>query len=103
VVPSQSSPRQRPRRPPRAGLVPLRGHERELVAALGPGRGSAAVYVDGKYRATISLASTTYRARQVVYATSWSTSGVHTLRIVNLGTAGHPRVDVDAFVQLTTS
>ncbi len=73
------------------------------VAARGPGRGLAAVYVDGTYRATISLASTTYRARQVVYAASWSASGVHTLRIVNLGTAGHPRVDVDAFVRLTTS
>ncbi len=73
------------------------------VAARGPGRGSAAVYVDGTYRATISLASTTFRTRQVVYATSWSTSGIHTLRIVNLGTAGHARVDVDAFVRLTTS
>jgi hypothetical protein len=73
------------------------------VAARGPGRGSAAVYVDGIYRTTVSLASTVYRARQVAYAINWSASGVHTLRIVNLGTAGHPRVDIDAFVRLTPS
>ena len=50
--------------------------------------------------ATINLYSSTYLARPIVYATTVSTGVGHTLRIVNLGTAGHSRVDVDAFVRL---
>lgn len=72
------------------------------VSYRGPQRGSAAVYVDGVYRATIRLGATTYQPRQVVYAASWGSVGTHTLRIVNLGgSAGSTRVDVDAFVRLT--
>jgi hypothetical protein len=64
-------------------------------------RGSAKVYVDGVLKATVSLYSTTSTARAQVYAFNWATSGAHTLRIVVVGTAGHPRVDVDAFVRLS--
>ena len=39
-------------------------------------------------------------ARQIVYALNWAANGAHTIRIVCLGTTGHPRVDVDAFVRL---
>ncbi|HEY3523118.1 MAG TPA: glycoside hydrolase family 3 N-terminal domain-containing protein [Candidatus Limnocylindrales bacterium] len=73
------------------------------VASRGPGRGSAAVYVDGVYRTTIDLHASSYHARQIVYARHWSSNGHHTIRIVNLGTAGHPRIDVDAFVRLVDS
>jgi beta-N-acetylhexosaminidase len=73
------------------------------VAYRGPTRGSAAVYVDGVRRATINLHSSSYHASQIVYAIHWSTSGTHTITIVNLGTSGHPRVDVDAFVRLAPS
>jgi beta-N-acetylhexosaminidase len=70
------------------------------VAYRGPDRGSAKVYVDGVYRATVNLYSATYLARQVMYATGWTANGSHSITIVNLGTAGHSRVDVDAFVRL---
>ena len=76
------------------------GYSIGLVAYRGPNRGSAAIYVDGVRTATISLHATTYASRQIVYATHWATNGTHTIRIVNLGTAGHSRVDVDAFVRL---
>jgi hypothetical protein len=79
------------------------GYAVSWVAYRGPNRGSAAVYVDGVYKATVNLHSATYHARQIVYATHWSQSGSHSLRIVNLGTAGHSRVDVDAFVRLGPS
>jgi hypothetical protein len=64
---------------------------------VGPDHGAAKVYVDGVLVTTIDLhaASTTYR--RVAYARSWSASGNHTLRIVVVGTAGRPRVDIDAF------
>jgi hypothetical protein len=68
------------------------------VAAVGPTRGQARVYVDGAYAKTVSLYSTSATARQVAFTRTWSSSGSHSIRIVVLGTAGHPRVDVDAFV-----
>jgi hypothetical protein len=70
------------------------------VAALGPGRGSAEVYVDGVYRSTVSLHSAEAARRQIVFVASWASQGPHTIEIVVLGTPGHPRVDVDAFVHL---
>ena len=66
------------------------------VTTLAPNRGAARVYVDGKLVATIDLASATTTFGRVAFARTWSTSGFHTIRIVVVGTAGHPRVDVDA-------
>jgi beta-N-acetylhexosaminidase len=73
------------------------------VAYRGPTRGSAAVYLDGERVATINLYSSIYQARPIVYVANFASSGSHTLRIVNLGTTGHSRVDVDAFVRLVRS
>ena len=73
------------------------------VAFRGPDRGSARVYVDGAYVRTISLHASTYISRWIAFARSWSANDNHTLKIVVAGTAGHPRVDVDAFVRLTRS
>jgi GH25 family lysozyme M1 (1,4-beta-N-acetylmuramidase) len=72
------------------------------VAATGPTRGGAWVYVDGVFAASISLRASTGHSRAIVFARNWTTVGSHTLRIVVAGTAGHPRVDVDAFIRLTT-
>ena len=79
------------------------GYAVSWVAARGPTRGRAAVYVDGVYRKTVNLNSATYHARQIVYAFHWAANGTHTITIVNLGTDGHSRVDVDAFVRLYAS
>jgi GH25 family lysozyme M1 (1,4-beta-N-acetylmuramidase) len=70
------------------------------VSYRGPNRGSARVYVDGVYRGTVSLYASSYLARQVVFAMNWSANASHTLQIVVVGTAGHPRVDLDAFVKV---
>lgn len=70
------------------------------VATRGPGRGSARVYVDGVYAATVNLYAASGQSRVVVFARNWRTVGSHTLRIVVVGTAGHPRVEVDAFIRL---
>jgi hypothetical protein len=63
-------------------------------------RGSVRIYVDGVYRKTVSLYSATVRARQLVFSYSWPAYGSHKLKLVVVGTAGHPRVDVDGFVVL---
>jgi hypothetical protein len=69
-----------------------------VVAPLGRSRGAAQVWIDGVHVKTIHLHSRRSHARRVVFARSWLTSGAHTLRIVVVGTAHHPRVDLDAIV-----
>jgi GH25 family lysozyme M1 (1,4-beta-N-acetylmuramidase) len=70
------------------------------VAARGPDRGSAKVYVDGVYAKTVSLYSSSRSYRYVAFARNFGVIGSHTIRIVVEGTHGHPRVDVDAFARL---
>ena len=70
------------------------------VAYKGPTRGSAQVFVDGVLTATVSLYAASTSAKPVVFAVNWSTNGPHTIKVVVVGTAGHPRVDIDAFYRL---
>ena len=63
-------------------------------------RGSFKVYVDGVLKATVSAYTATTTYRRDVYAFAWPTAGNHNIKVVVVGTAGHPRVDVDAFVVL---
>jgi beta-N-acetylhexosaminidase len=73
------------------------------VAARGPHRGSAEVYVDGNLARRIDLHAATPQARSIAFARRWADNGTHTIEIVNLGSAGHPRVDVDAFIRLVAT
>jgi subtilisin family serine protease len=68
------------------------------VAATGPTRGSANVWVDGVKVASVSLYSSSASYRKVVWAKSWPSSGPHAVTVVVTGTIGHPRVDVDAAI-----
>ena len=76
------------------------GYAVSWVAARGPHLGSADVYVDGRLARRINLHATTPQARSIAFARRWADNGMHTIEIVNRGTAGHPRVDVDAFIRL---
>ena len=69
-----------------------------LVSPKGASRGSAKLYIDGAYVSTVSLHRTTWTPRIVIAGRSWSASGTHTVKLVVAGTAGHSRVDVDAFL-----
>jgi hypothetical protein len=71
------------------------------VSYRGPNRGKATVYIDGKLSKTVNLNAAAYVSRSLVFAATWASSGKHTIKIVVLGTAGHPRVDLDAFVRLS--
>lgn len=68
-----------------------------FVTTRGPSRGAVKVYVDGVLKATIDLHAATLQARFVAYAATWSSVGTHSIRVVVVGTAGRPRVDLDAF------
>ena len=64
--------------------------------------GSAKVYLDGHLSAAVSTQSSTKRNRQIVFKHGWPTDGMHTIKIVNVATSGHPRVNVDGFLTRTS-
>jgi FtsP/CotA-like multicopper oxidase with cupredoxin domain len=71
------------------------------VSSRGSTRGSAKVYIDGVLAATVNLNAATLSYRYVAYQKTWTASGKHTIKIVALGTSGHPRVDLDAIETVT--
>jgi hypothetical protein len=70
------------------------------VAPLSTNRGIADVYVDGVFIQSIDLFAASTRPRMTVFMRAWAASTTHTLQIRVRGTAGRPRVDVDAFIFL---
>jgi hypothetical protein len=70
------------------------------VGPVGPTRGRASVYLDGRLVTTVNLYRPAFQARQVLYAARVA-AGSHILTIRVAGTAGHPWVAVDAFEVLT--
>jgi hypothetical protein len=68
------------------------------VAYRGPSRGQARVYVDNVLKTTLNLYSTVAGARVLAYSIDFGSTGAHTIKIVAVGTLGHPGVAVDAFV-----
>ncbi|HEX5823385.1 MAG TPA: S8 family serine peptidase [Candidatus Limnocylindrales bacterium] len=68
-----------------------------IVAPVGPTRGTAAVYVDGVYKRTVSFRATSGRSRMVMYSTTFAAVGSHSIEL-RLTTS--KRVDLDAFVIL---
>jgi len=68
-----------------------------FVTTKGTTRGQAKIYVDGVYQATVDLNASASTFRFVAYTRTWSSVGTHTIKVVAVGTPGHPRVDVDAF------
>lgn len=78
------------------------GRSFAFISTRGPGRGAARIYVDGVLDRTVDLHTTTpsstYRVQ--VWTRTFSGSATHTVKVVVVGTPGHPRVDADAFAVL---
>jgi hypothetical protein len=70
------------------------------VATKANNRGSAHVYLDGVFYKTVSLYSATTIPKAIAFTASWKTAGPHRITIKVVGTAGRPKVDVDAFIRL---
>jgi hypothetical protein len=73
------------------------------VAWLGPktaSHGTANVYIDGTLVGSVNLYSATTLYKQVVFTRTFASVGTHTLKVVVVGTAGHPRVTIDQFFVL---
>jgi subtilisin len=69
-----------------------------IVAPVGPTRGTAAVYVNGVYQATITLYSSTAASRRIVWTRTFDADGAKTIEIRSNATPGRPRIDVDAIL-----
>jgi hypothetical protein len=67
------------------------------VTTLRPTNGEVLVYVDGVLAGTVDTAAATVTERAVVFSRSWISYGTHTIRLVAVGTADRPRVELDAF------
>jgi subtilisin family serine protease len=74
------------------------GRSISIVSPKGPTRGSMKVYVDGAYVSTVNLNRSSAQAQVVVFSKGWSSAGSHSVRVVDAGTPGHSRIDIDAFV-----
>ncbi len=71
-----------------------------IVAPTSAIRGKASVYIDGVFRTTVDLRTSSTQHRRVVYARTFGSSGTHTIEWRVLGTSGRPMVSLDAFVVL---
>jgi hypothetical protein len=69
-----------------------------LIMAEANNRGSAAVYVDGVKKATVNTYAASPVNGKITYQILLSGLASHTVKIVNLATAGHPRIDLDATI-----
>jgi hypothetical protein len=67
-----------------------------LMMAEGPGRGSFKVYQDGVLTGTINTHTTSNANRVLTWTSAALTAGNHVFKVVNLASAGHPRLDVNA-------
>jgi uncharacterized protein with LGFP repeats len=62
--------------------------------------GQAYVYVDGVKVSTVDLKSSTTLYRQAIWTKTWSSSALHTVKIVVVGTSGRPTITTDGLVYI---
>jgi subtilisin family serine protease len=71
-----------------------------VIGRRGPLNGKAKVYVDGVYKETINLYRSSYLSKVVVFNTSWTSTAIHSVKLVAVPVSGRPRLDIDAFAFL---
>jgi predicted phage tail protein len=62
--------------------------------------GSVKVYIDGVYRAAVSEYASSTAWRRMIYVRAFTSLGTHTIKLVCAGTAGRPKINLDALVVL---
>jgi hypothetical protein len=68
------------------------------IGPMGPTRGKANVYLNGRLVKTVNTYASRFKPAQVLFKATFSTMDTRTLALVVLGTRYHPTVAVDAFV-----
>lgn len=69
------------------------------IGPVGPTRGMAKVYLDGRLVRTVNTYAARFRTGRVLFSANVA-AGSHKLSIVAVGTKGHPTVAIDGFVVL---
>src|SRR4029078_4630614 len=70
-------------------------HAITWIGPIGPTRGQARVYIDGKLATTVDLFATAFSARKALFTKTWPRNDDHTISIEVVGTAGRPFVAID--------
>jgi hypothetical protein len=83
----------------KTATLSFKGLQAAWVSTEGTTRGSASVKLDSGSAKTISTHTSSPKTAEIVDVVS-AASGSHTLVVKVLGTSGHPRVDIDAFIVL---
>lgn len=73
------------------------GTQVSWISSKSPSGGSAKIYLDGVLVKTVSTYSTATQNSVLAWKSAVLTRGSHRVKIVVVGTAGHPRVGIDAF------
>jgi hypothetical protein len=73
------------------------GNQVAWLSRKSTGHGTANVYIDGTLVGSVNLYSTTTLYKQVVFTRTFPSVGTHKLKVVVVGTVGHPRVTIDQF------
>ena len=71
------------------------------IGPVGPTRGKAKVYIDGKYAKTVDTYSSVFRPTRVLFKATFGSVRAGRLTIVVMGTKGHATVAIDAIVVRT--
>ncbi len=66
-----------------------------LISTKAKSRGKAKIYIDGKWVKTVDAYSSKTRTRQLIFNKTFSKKKTHYIKIVNLGTPGRARFDID--------
>ncbi|HXG25919.1 MAG TPA: S8 family serine peptidase, partial [Candidatus Binatia bacterium] len=84
----------------RSATYTFSGRAIAFITTLAPARGKVRIYLDGALQSTLDLTAATTTYQRLAWQKSFGSKGTHTLRIEVVGTAGRPRVDLDAFAVL---
>ena len=68
------------------------------IGPVGPTRGKAKVYIDGKYAKTVDTYSSVFRPTRVLFKATFGSVRSRRLTIAVMGTKGHAMVAIDAIV-----
>ena len=83
-----------------AVVLHVSGRAVAVLARVGPRFGSVRVVVDGRRGGTFSQRARRNGYRRVTFRLSWTHASAHTIRLVNVGTRGHPSFSIDGVAVL---
>jgi hypothetical protein len=72
------------------------------IGPVGPTRGKARIYIDGKFVKTVDTYASSFKPARVLYKATWDTVRTRRITIVTLATKGRSTVALDAFIVRTS-